>query len=43
MVNGRLVVRDAQPLTVDAGQVIGKAEVLAQKVRESLKPAGATP
>jgi 5-methylthioadenosine/S-adenosylhomocysteine deaminase len=43
MVNGRLVVRDAQPLTIDAKQVIAKAEALAQKVRESLKPAVTTP
>jgi 5-methylthioadenosine/S-adenosylhomocysteine deaminase len=39
MVNGRVVVRDAQPLTVNATQVIEKAEALARKVRESLKSA----
>jgi 5-methylthioadenosine/S-adenosylhomocysteine deaminase len=43
MVNGRLVVRDAQPLTINATRVIEKAEALARKVRESLKPAAATP
>jgi len=37
MVNRRLVVRDAQPLTLDAGQVLAKAAELAEKVRESLK------
>jgi hypothetical protein len=37
------VVRDAQPLTVDAKQAIAHAEALARKVRESLKPAVTTP
>jgi 5-methylthioadenosine/S-adenosylhomocysteine deaminase len=37
MVNGRLVVGDAQPLTIDPKQVIAKAEEFARKVRESLK------
>ena len=37
MVNGRLVVRDAQPLTLDAKQVLAKGEELAGKVKASLK------
>jgi len=37
MVNGRLVVSDAQPLTVDPKQVIAKAEEFGRKVRDSLK------
>jgi 5-methylthioadenosine/S-adenosylhomocysteine deaminase len=37
MVNGRLVVSDAQPLTVDPKQVMAKAEEFGRKVRESLK------
>ena len=37
MVNGRLVVRDAQPLTLDAKHVLAKAEELAGKVKASLK------
>ena len=37
MVNGRLVVRDARPLTIDAGQVLAKAEEYGRKVRASLK------
>jgi 5-methylthioadenosine/S-adenosylhomocysteine deaminase len=36
MVNGRLVVRDAQALTVDSKQVIAKAEEFGRKVRHSL-------
>lgn len=41
MVNGRLVVRDAQPLTLDSKQVIAKAEEFGRRVRDSLR-AGAT-
>jgi 5-methylthioadenosine/S-adenosylhomocysteine deaminase len=37
MVNGRLVVSDAQPLTVDPKQVIAKAVEFGRKVRDSLK------
>jgi 5-methylthioadenosine/S-adenosylhomocysteine deaminase len=37
MVNGRLVLSDAQPLTVDSKQVMAKAEEFGRKVRESLK------
>ena len=37
MVNGRLVVRDAQPLTLDPKAVLAKAEEFGRKVRESLK------
>jgi len=37
MVNGRLVVRDAQPLTLDSKQVLAKAEEFGRKVRDSLK------
>jgi len=37
MINGRLVVRDARPLTIDAKQVIAKAEEYGRRVRESLK------
>ena len=37
MVNGRLVVRDAQPVTLDAKQVLAKAEEFAGKVKASLK------
>jgi 5-methylthioadenosine/S-adenosylhomocysteine deaminase len=36
MVNGRLVVRDRQALTLDARQVLSKAEELGAKVRASL-------
>jgi 5-methylthioadenosine/S-adenosylhomocysteine deaminase len=36
MVNGRLVVSDAQALTVDSKQVIAKAEEFGRKVRDSL-------
>jgi 5-methylthioadenosine/S-adenosylhomocysteine deaminase len=36
MVNGRLVVRDRQALTLDARQVLAKAEELGAKVRASL-------
>ena len=39
MVNGRLVVRDAQPLTLDSKQALAKAEEFGQKVRESLRTA----
>jgi 5-methylthioadenosine/S-adenosylhomocysteine deaminase len=38
MVNGRMLVRDTQPLTLDSKQVLAKAEELGQKVRDSLKP-----
>ncbi len=37
MVNGHLVVSDARPLTIDAGQVLAKAEEYGRKVRASLK------
>ena len=37
MVNGRLVVRDAQPLTIDQKQVLAKAREFGRKVAESLK------
>lgn len=37
MVNGRLVVRDAQPITVNSKLVIAKAEEFGRKVRDSLK------
>ena len=37
MVNGRLVVRDAQPLTIDQKQVLTKAREFGRKVAESLK------
>jgi hypothetical protein len=37
MVNGRLVVSDARALTIDAGQVLAKAEEYGRKVRASLK------
>ncbi len=37
MVNGKLVVRDAQSLTIDQKQVLEKAEEFGRKVRESLK------
>jgi 5-methylthioadenosine/S-adenosylhomocysteine deaminase len=36
MVNGRLVVRDRQALTLDARQVLAKAKELGAKVRASL-------
>jgi 5-methylthioadenosine/S-adenosylhomocysteine deaminase len=39
MVNGRVVVRDAQPLTIDPKSVLARAEELGRKVRESLKSA----
>lgn len=41
MVNGRLVVRDAQALTLDTKEVIAKAEEFGRKVRESLKTGAA--
>jgi 5-methylthioadenosine/S-adenosylhomocysteine deaminase len=41
MVNGRVVVRDAQVLTLDAKQVIAKAEEFGRKVRDSLTAATA--
>ena len=37
MVNGHLVVHDARPLTIDAGQVIAKAEEYGRKVKQSLQ------
>jgi 5-methylthioadenosine/S-adenosylhomocysteine deaminase len=37
MVNGRMVVSDSQALTIDAKQVLAKAEEFGAKVRESLK------
>jgi 5-methylthioadenosine/S-adenosylhomocysteine deaminase len=37
MVNGRLVVRDAQPLTIDQNQVLAKAREFGRKVAQSLK------
>ena len=37
MVNGRMVLRDRQPLTLDPKQVLAKAEEFAGKVHESLK------
>jgi 5-methylthioadenosine/S-adenosylhomocysteine deaminase len=37
MVNGRAVVRDGRALTIDAGQVLAKAEEYGRKVRASLK------
>jgi 5-methylthioadenosine/S-adenosylhomocysteine deaminase len=37
MVNGRLVVRDAQPLTIDQKQVLAKGREFGRKVAESLK------
>ena len=37
MVNGRILVRDAQPLTLDSKQVLAKAEEFGRKVRDSLK------
>jgi 5-methylthioadenosine/S-adenosylhomocysteine deaminase len=37
MVNGKLVVRDAQCLTIDQKQVLDKAEEFGRRVRESLK------
>jgi len=37
MVNGRLVVRDAQPLTIDQNQVLAKAQEFGRKVADSLK------
>jgi len=37
MVNGRILVRDAQPLTLDSKQVLVKAEEFGRKVRDSLK------
>lgn len=37
MVNGRLVVRDGQPLTIDAKQVLAKAEEYGRKVKASLQ------
>jgi 5-methylthioadenosine/S-adenosylhomocysteine deaminase len=42
MVNGRILVRDTQPLTLDSKQVLAKAEEFGRKVRDSLK-AGVTP
>jgi 5-methylthioadenosine/S-adenosylhomocysteine deaminase len=43
MVNGRLVVRDAHPLTLDFTQVLAKAEDLGRKVRDSLKTGARRP
>ena len=37
MVNGREVVLDARPLTIDAGLVIAKAEEYGRKVKQSLR------
>ncbi len=37
MINGRLVVRDGRALTIDAGQVLAKAEEYGHKVQASLK------
>ncbi|MGO9096196.1 MAG: amidohydrolase family protein [Bryobacteraceae bacterium] len=37
MVNGRLLLRDRQPLSLNAAEVMAKAEEFAAKVRESLK------
>jgi len=37
MVNGRPLVRDGQPLTVDAPQVLAKAEEYGRNVKQSLK------
>jgi 5-methylthioadenosine/S-adenosylhomocysteine deaminase len=37
MVNGRSLVRDGQPLTVDAPQVLAKAEEYGRHVKQSLK------
>src|SRR4029077_14834967 len=37
MVNGRIVVRDAQPLTIDQKQVLAKAHEFGRKVAASLK------
>jgi 5-methylthioadenosine/S-adenosylhomocysteine deaminase len=39
MVNGRLLVRDRQALTLDSRQVLAKAEEFGAKVRASLAPA----
>jgi 5-methylthioadenosine/S-adenosylhomocysteine deaminase len=41
MVNGRLVVREAQALTLDTKQVLAKAEEFGRKVRASLKTGAA--
>jgi hypothetical protein len=41
MVNGRVVVRDAEVLTLDAKQVITKAEEFGRKVRDSLSTGAA--
>ena len=37
MVNGRLLLRDRQPLTLNAAEILAKAEEFGAKVRESLK------
>jgi 5-methylthioadenosine/S-adenosylhomocysteine deaminase len=37
MVNGRLLLRDRQPLTMNAAEILAKAEEFGAKVRESLK------
>ncbi len=37
MINGRQVVRDGQVLTLDAAQVLAKAEEYGRKVQDSLK------
>jgi 5-methylthioadenosine/S-adenosylhomocysteine deaminase len=37
MVNGRLLLRDRRPLTMNAAAILAKAEELGAKVRESLK------
>jgi len=37
MVNGKLLVKDAQPLTLDAGQIEGKAREYREQVQKSLR------
>ena len=37
MVNGRLLVRDAQALTLNAAQIEAKAKEYAEQVRKSLR------
>jgi 5-methylthioadenosine/S-adenosylhomocysteine deaminase len=37
MVNGRILLRDRQPLTLNAAEILAKAEEFGAKVRESLK------
>ncbi|HTT62488.1 MAG TPA: amidohydrolase family protein, partial [Bryobacteraceae bacterium] len=41
MVGGKLLVRDARPLTLDPGSVLAKAEAFGRQVRESLKSGSA--